>query len=263
MTAQEIEVALAERYKGQGWAKFFQFRPMTSFEAVLNAIDLLVVGLWHKNEKIIAHEIKVCRGDFLKDLQKFKHKHKFALQISEEFYYVCPFGLIKIEELPKIAGLMYVNQNKNIKIAKPASLRIIKSIPFQLFQGFTREFGNKVEYSKIPAKYLGKDMTQDELMGIVKEKVTEECRFEIDKKVNEIIEAKEKKQDARSQLWRELMKVCNYYTESDDDEYKEIIRYCELGKKLSTDYDFLHYLNLIKEKTDNLIALLNREKEKS
>ena len=90
MIAPQIEAALASRYSGRGWANFFQYRPLTSYGATFSSIDLLSVGLWRKNgDKIIAHEIKVARSDFLKDLKQFKKKHGFALEISHEFYYVC------------------------------------------------------------------------------------------------------------------------------------------------------------------------------
>ena len=98
MNASQVDAALAERYSGDGWAKFFQFRPMTSYEASLSAIDLLVVGLWRRQDKIVAHEVKVDRGDFLRDLKKFKIKHQIALRISHEFYYVCPWGMIQRDE---------------------------------------------------------------------------------------------------------------------------------------------------------------------
>lgn len=165
MTAEEIEAILADKYSGRGWALFFQYMPMTSFESILNKIDLVAVGLWHQHDKIIAFEIKVQRADFLKDLKNFKKKHQYARLISDEFFYVCPWGLIEKEEVPVDAGLMYVNKGNKIKIMKPARVRVIKTIPFQLFQGFAREFGNKVDHTKILVKYLGKDMNTGRYRG--------------------------------------------------------------------------------------------------
>lgn len=52
-----------------------------------------------------AYEIKVSRGDFLKDL-KDEIKQRGARIYADRFYYATPFGLLKIEEIPVWAGLI-------------------------------------------------------------------------------------------------------------------------------------------------------------
>jgi len=260
MLTQEIEAALAERYKGNGWAKFFQFMPMTSFEATLNQIDLLVVGLWRKHDKIIAFEIKVQRSDFLKDLKEFKKKHRFALRISDEFYYICPWALIEKEEVPEDAGLMYVNKNSVIKIIKPALMRTIHNIPFRLFQGFAREFGNKIDHTKIPVKYLGKDMTQDDLMEIIKKEREWSVQRDIEQEAKKLIEEKERKEAGRDQFMRELMKIG--YGPEGKEVYSDLLKYCKLGKEMSADYGFISRLKSMKEEIENVMDIINKKRGK-
>jgi hypothetical protein len=52
---------------------------------------------------ITGYEIKVSRGDFIGD-NKFPKYLKFCNQ----FYFVCPWGMIKESEVPQDCGLMYV-----------------------------------------------------------------------------------------------------------------------------------------------------------
>ncbi len=67
----------------------------------------------------IGYEIKVSRGDFLQD-QKW---HNY-LGLCHEFYFVCPWGLIKPEELPGGCGLMYLTKTGNrLQIKRKAPRR--------------------------------------------------------------------------------------------------------------------------------------------
>jgi len=50
------------------------------------------------------YEIKVSRGDFLQD-----DKWRSYLPFCNAFYFVCPTGMIKPEELPDDTGLIYVS----------------------------------------------------------------------------------------------------------------------------------------------------------
>ena len=64
-------------------------------------------------------EVKVGRGDFLRDKKK-----SFRINPQEgvgEFrYYLCPTGLIKGVELPENWGLLYYNEKGKIEVIKVA-----------------------------------------------------------------------------------------------------------------------------------------------
>lgn len=53
----------------------------------------------------LSYEIKVSRGDFLRDM-KITKKHDGARALSNEFWFVAPPGVIKREEVPAWAGLI-------------------------------------------------------------------------------------------------------------------------------------------------------------
>ena len=159
MNADDIKCFLRLKYS-QTWALYEEFRPFTGFDGNVNQIDAIAVGLYAKNEKIIAFEIKTERGDFLKDVSQFMHKHRFALEISNEFYYVCPWGLIDKTELPDIAGLLYVNKAHKIQVKKVSALRTKGDLPLRYVQAILQNSRKRINYAEIPVQYLGRNWTQ-------------------------------------------------------------------------------------------------------
>ncbi len=261
MIAQQIEAALASRYSGRGWANFFQYRPMTSYEASLSAIDLLAVGLWRKHgDKIIAHEIKVARSDFLKDLKQFKKKHGIALEISHEFYYVCPWSLIQKNEIPEVAGLMYADKNCMLKIVKPAVLRELDAIPIHFFQGFAREFGNKVSLTKVPLKYLGKDITAEAVDEMLEAKREWDFERKVEEKARELIQEKEEKEGGRDLFITEVKKIYSFYDRKEKECFAKILKYIELGMEVESSYGFITNLKRLREDIDKMKSLMDEKK---
>lgn len=83
-------------------------------------------------------EVKISRGDFKKDKEKvYKHRYlKEAFEIKKQkkrrtrkvskipnyFTYVCPKGLIKLDEIPDYAGLIYVHDSGYVETIRKAPL---------------------------------------------------------------------------------------------------------------------------------------------
>lgn len=85
-------------------------------------IDLFIISA-EKGNYTTAFEIKVSRGDFLKDI-KDDLKQRGARLYSSNFYYVAPEGMIKPEEVPMWAGLMeYDFEEEKFKTKIPAPLQ--------------------------------------------------------------------------------------------------------------------------------------------
>lgn len=61
-------------------------------------------------------EVKVSRADFLRD-QKKRHK-TIGVGMGNMKLYLCPEGLIKVDELPDGWGLLYCSEAGKISIAK-------------------------------------------------------------------------------------------------------------------------------------------------
>lgn len=62
---------------------------------------------------IIGYEIKVSRSDFLRD-QKWQRYQKYC----HEFWFVCPPGVVKLDELPGDVGLMYYSPEHDTLFTK-------------------------------------------------------------------------------------------------------------------------------------------------
>jgi len=79
-----------------------------------------VIG-WNSSCSIMI-EVKVGRGDFLKDFKKpFR---KFTERgVGQYRYYCCPTGLINESELPENWGLLYLNDKNKIEIIKVAEIQ--------------------------------------------------------------------------------------------------------------------------------------------
>jgi hypothetical protein len=75
------------------------------------------------------YEIKVSRSDFLGD-----DKWRGYLDLCSDFYFVCPKDLIKPDELPPEAGLLYASSNyKRLYTKKKAPCRNV-TIPDELWR---------------------------------------------------------------------------------------------------------------------------------
>ena len=101
---------------------------------------------------ITGYEIKVSRSDFERD-----PKWHLYLQYCNEFYFVCPAGLIKKEELPDDVGLIWYNpENKKLLKKKKALWRNIEPpvkmyeyiIYSRLEQDRTPFYESRAEYAK-------------------------------------------------------------------------------------------------------------------
>jgi hypothetical protein len=76
-------------------------------------------------------EVKCTRWDFKQDAAKRKFKKMgtgfFKDQLPNYFSYACPAGLIKKEEVPHFAGLIYISESGECEvIKKPKVLHRIK-----------------------------------------------------------------------------------------------------------------------------------------
>ena len=196
ITDKHIRIAVRQFFKRQyvdnragksKWEIFEEFRPFTGFAGNVNQIDMVVVGVYEKNKKIIALEIKISRQDFLKDVCSFYEKHKYALELSNEFYYVCPWGLIDPGEIPDEAGLYYLNKGNKLTKKKQSKPRKMDCIDMEYFQSFAQYFGSTINPSLVPVEYLGKEITQKEFMELVAKKADEMRTYEDRRKIEEEI----------------------------------------------------------------------------
>lgn len=116
MTSKEINAIIVDRYGRRDMVIGNYY--FNHFEA-----DCLRVT---DNNQLIEYEIKLSVSDFKADLKKERYGKVKHTEIKEgrhvnRFFFVCPKDLIKVTDVPKYAGLVYVTNN-TWKIVKNAPL---------------------------------------------------------------------------------------------------------------------------------------------
>ena len=113
-SVNEIIRAIKQKYhcsrRRQEWIMIQELRVGSGYaKANTRSIDFWALNCWpSKGHHAIAYEIKRSRSDFLSDLKHANAKHRGAKAFSNEFYYVAPKDMIKVEDLPPWAGLIEV-----------------------------------------------------------------------------------------------------------------------------------------------------------
>ena len=77
--------------------------------------DLVTIN---RNNYIYEFEIKSNKWDYINDFKKTEKHKSFKRLVSKSglpnyFYYVCPKDLIKLEDIPEYAGLIYIDKEYN------------------------------------------------------------------------------------------------------------------------------------------------------
>ncbi len=126
MNANDILKALERKHEKDVFIPECKTGP-TWFNKNLRIMDVWVLKRSWVNLETICYEIKINRGDFKQD-----NKWKEYLDYCHKFYFVCPWGMIKPEEIENGAGLYWVTKNGNrIYVKKYAKKRDIE-IPIEL-----------------------------------------------------------------------------------------------------------------------------------
>lgn len=113
MTSCDIVRALHNKHQAPEWASFEEM-PVGTGHFLKNYIDFWTISCFPSTGfRVVAYEIKVSRGDFMREIQN-PRKRKAAEEISSESWFVVPQGLIKPEEVPEPWGLAYVQSGGKV-----------------------------------------------------------------------------------------------------------------------------------------------------
>lgn len=91
-------------------------------------MDAVAIKKSWKNPCITGYEIKVSRGDFMRD-----EKWHGYLKYCHQFNFVCPADMIKPEELPPEVGLIYYNPDKDCLSTKRKALHRMIEMSLDMF----------------------------------------------------------------------------------------------------------------------------------
>ena len=79
--------------------------------------DALVVG--RGNETAIAIEIKVSKQDYKHEIED-SEKRALALELSSQYYFATPSGMVETHLIPEECGLMELDKGGMIRVIVPA-----------------------------------------------------------------------------------------------------------------------------------------------
>ena len=161
----------------------------------VQSMDLWTMKKSWSQPNTIAFEIKVSRSDFLKD-----SKWPGYLPFCNEFYFVCPYGLIGNAEVPADAGLVMTSKNgTNLYTKKKAPWRTVQ-VPEELYRyllmwrvKIQRDRSWEIDNLEQWKRWLEKKAESRSLGNVVSKKVQETLRQKV-----ELV------QDRQRQLEREM-----------------------------------------------------------
>lgn len=122
-----ILLALSKRHEKDFWITEVKTGPTNWGNEPLHKIDGLAIKKSWANPCFTAYEVKVSRGDFLRD-----DKWPAYLSQCHQFFFACPAGLIQPEELADDVGLIWYDpEASRLRVRRKAVFRPIE-IPPQL-----------------------------------------------------------------------------------------------------------------------------------
>lgn len=126
VTSTEIKIALADKhYKDFFLTEVKSGSTWLSTVGEMKILDGLAIRKSWTNPCITGYEVKISRGDFLRDAKFYTYT-----ELCNCLYIVCPKGMIDRAELPESVGLMYYDpEKKTITTRKKAIFRKIEYSP--------------------------------------------------------------------------------------------------------------------------------------
>lgn len=116
LTAADLEAALCSRYESPEWH--------VESEVTLagRRLDLVAFNLWGaRSYRVVGFEIKVSRGDLLRELADFRKSEEW-LAVVDQFFLVTPPKLVRADELPEGWGLLELCGSR-LMTRRPAAIK--------------------------------------------------------------------------------------------------------------------------------------------
>lgn len=150
----EVVEALRRRFSSDGgeWLTWEEWQ----------RIDLFAIYCWsEKRYQRVAVEVKTSRPDFLSEIRR-PSKRQRALDLSHEFYFATPKGLVAPHEIPAECGLIEVQPNGRTRVVVKAPLRqprplrmseVISLVRKPLYRGGILQLRREVLYAEGTARH--------------------------------------------------------------------------------------------------------------
>jgi len=165
---------LRDRYPLPEWATFTELRNATGL-AYTGAIDVAAFNVWPSGAgRRVACEIKMSRGDFMRELEQ-PAKRRWAAENFQETYFVTSLGVCEPTEIPEKWGLLTTTKkgDKLRRILVP-TYRDLGDPDYLTVLTLLRRVCEDFKREQNRSFYLdGDKITIDDLEAVVREKVAE------------------------------------------------------------------------------------------
>lgn len=167
MNSTQITELLRLRHPAPEWATFSELADGTGARFG-GRIDFFAMHLWPSKRYLkIAYEIKVSRGDFMRELDN-PRKRLSAESYADECYFVSPAGLLSPDEMPDGWGLLEGDRG-GLKTRKRARQKEVKELPIEFVAALARR--STEPPSPLPDlfwRYAGEELNQEQLVRAAK-----------------------------------------------------------------------------------------------
>lgn len=154
--------ALSIKHEPTKWAYFEELRIGTGFgKDSEQRLDAWAIH-YHPSKRnvTVCYEVKVSNSDFKKEIAN-PLKRRAGLRLSNEFYFVAPKDLIKIEDIPVECGLIEVTPEGKLEEAIKAPFRDVNPPTWLFLSSICRrldkvrlgEYTEWLEYDKELQRY--------------------------------------------------------------------------------------------------------------
>jgi hypothetical protein len=155
VTVRDIHTALAVKYPAPGWAYFEEVSNGTgAFHS--RTADGIAISLWpSRGYEADGFEIKLSRSDFLNEMKR-PQKAEAIFRFVDRWWLVTPKDLVKVEEVPKTWGLIFLKGEKlfvqkhapGLK-PKPWSRAFVASLMRDIHEQYIPKKAMDVEFTRI------------------------------------------------------------------------------------------------------------------
>lgn len=170
MKAIQITELLRLRHPSPDWATFSELADGTGM-SFGGRIDFYAMHLWPSKKYLkIAYEIKVSRGDFMRELDN-PRKRESAEKYADECYFAAPGNLLHPDEMPDGWGLIEADRG-GLKVKKRARQKEVKDLPLSFVAALARR--STEPSSPLPDvfwRYLGEELSLDQLIQASKKEL--------------------------------------------------------------------------------------------
>lgn len=169
-TTKKLLGLLSEKHPAEQWAFFPELGNASGYLSD-RRIDAFAIQLWSSASKhatgwSIAYEIKIARSDFMNEIKDPEKRKKFV-DMSNEFYYVTPPGLLNPSEIPEECGL--IEGTTSLKVKKIAQQRSNIMYSPEFFSSLCEREDKRDPQHYKAFKYVGNEVSLTDLRNIFRD----------------------------------------------------------------------------------------------